>query len=120
MKDLARTVPALLGLVLAGPGAELPRPARPPVAIGIKTFQYAPDSIQVAPGTVVEWVNRDAIEHTVTAGSPEAASLQFDGKLTGPNGTFGHLFQRPGSYRYFCARHEFMRGVVHVTQPQGE
>ena len=118
--DITRTVPALLGLALVGLGAPLARPARPPTAVEIKTFQFAPDSIKVAAGAVVEWINRDAIEHTVTAGAPDAASAEFDGKLTGPGSGFAHRFERPGTYRYFCARHQFMRGVVHVTQPQGE
>jgi len=78
----------------------------------IETFQFGPDTVRVAPGAAVRWENRDAIEHTVTA---EGGSALFEGVLTGPGATFEHRFRAAGTVRYFCARHQFMKGVVLVT-----
>jgi plastocyanin len=79
--------------------------------VAIKLFQFQPEHIEVRPGTAVRWVNEDEILHTVTAEKKEngfAASL--DGKGT----SFSFIFSQPGMYRYFCERHEHMRGEVLV------
>jgi plastocyanin len=58
--------------------------------------------------------NQDQIEHTVTAGVPDTVLTDFEGSLAGKGSTFGVTFDRAGSYRYFCARHHFMRGEIRV------
>jgi plastocyanin len=90
------------------------RPAAPPVAVAIKTFQFGPDTVVVRPGDSVEWRNADAIEHTVTAGAADQSRPAFDGTLAGAGATFTARFDRSGTYPYYCARHSFMQGVVVV------
>lgn len=105
----------LLGAVLA-----LVRPpAAPAAAIAVKTFTFAPRELVVPIGTTVTWTNADEIEHTVTAGAPEAPAPVFDGTLAGKGAIWRRTFTKPGTYAYHCARHQFMRGTVRVT-PTGE
>ena len=80
----------------------------------IQTFQFQPSSLEVAAGMTVIWTNGDAILHTVTAGLPGAVDRRFDGPLDGMGTTYEFTFSEPGTYAYFCSRHEAMRGEVRV------
>ncbi|MFL5493760.1 MAG: plastocyanin/azurin family copper-binding protein [Gemmatimonadales bacterium] len=35
--------------------------------------------------------------------------------MTGKGSSFGHRFDRAGTYRYYCDRHHFMRGEIRVV-----
>lgn len=76
-------------------------------AVAIEAFAFGPERIEVAAGQRVTWTNRDPAEHTVTA---EAGG--FDSGSLAAGGTFSTKFDRPGEYRYICALHPGMRGVV--------
>ena len=65
--------------------------------------------------TVVVWSNRYAIDHTVTSGAPHSASGVFAGRMADSGATFSHVFNRLGTFGYFCDRHHFMRGQVRVV-----
>jgi plastocyanin len=79
--------------------------------VTIKLFQYQPGRIQVKAGTTVTWVNEDEIFHTVTAEKKEGS---FDAPLDGKGKSFSFTFSRPGTYAYYCDRHEHMRGEIEV------
>ncbi len=81
--------------------------------VEIKLFSF-PKSLEVSPGTTVVWTNRDAIEHSVTAGTPGEPQSAFDSGLFVQGESFGHRFDEAGEFAYFCTRHESMRGVVTV------
>ena len=89
-------------------------PGRTGVPVAIQTFQFQPTLLEIGIGTTVTWTNRDQILHTVTAGAPGAADGRFDGPLDGTGTTYEFTFTEPGTYAYFCARHEAMRGEVRV------
>jgi plastocyanin len=89
--------------------------AAPPAPVEVHTFQFNRSSIEVPVGTEVVWSNRDAVEHTVTSGAPDSADGGFAGDLADSGAVFRHRFDRPGSYRYFCQRHPFMRGEIRVV-----
>ncbi|HEV8363586.1 MAG TPA: plastocyanin/azurin family copper-binding protein [Gemmatimonadaceae bacterium] len=92
-------------------------PATPdPVAIDLKTFQFAPDTLRVSVGTTVRWTNQDDIEHTVTAGSPSERDASFNATLAKKGATAERMFDRAGTFMYFCDRHQFMRGTITVTR----
>lgn len=84
--------------------------------VEIKTFQFAPDTLRIQAGTRVTWMNRDEIEHTVTAGAPDARATTFDKALGGKGSTYEVAFDHPGTFGYFCDRHQFMRGTIIVTR----
>ena len=87
----------------------------PPAAVEIHTFQFTQPALEVPVGTEVVWSNRDAVEHTVTSGAPDTADGRFAGRLGDSGAVFRHRFDHPGTYRYFCERHHFMRGEIRVV-----
>ena len=82
--------------------------------VAIKLFQYQPGLIKVKAGTTVTWVNEDEIFHTVTAGEPEKKGGGFNAPLDGRGKSFSFTFSQPGTYAYYCDRHEHMRGEIEV------
>ncbi len=129
MNDITLFGLATLGLALVGAAAsavasdyELENSAAistqiaaaPTEAATIKTFQFQPKALEVRAGTTVTWTNDDNIEHTVTSGTPEAPVGNFDSGAFGKGKNFSAVFQTPGEYTYFCAKHKSMRGMVKV------
>jgi plastocyanin len=105
-----------LALVTAPSGASHQPDVQPSNAsVEIRTFQFAPDTIRVKAGTRIRWTNQDDIEHTVTAGIPEKRDTRFDGTLKAKGANYETTFDRPGTFTYFCDRHQFMRGTVVVS-----
>jgi plastocyanin len=92
-----------------GAGAQSPGGAN----VTIKLFQYQPGRIQVKAGTTVTWVNEDEIFHTVTS---EKKNGNFDGPLDAKGKSFSFTFSQPGTYAYYCDRHEHMRGEIEVVE----
>ena len=82
--------------------------------VAIKLFQYQPGRIEVIAGTTVTWMNEDEIFHTVTAAEPEKKGGGFDATLDGKGKSFSFTFSQPGTYSYYCERHEHMRGEIEV------
>ena len=82
-----------------------------PVAAEVRVggYRFTADSVVIAAGQTVRWVNADFVEHTITFDGAEPGS-----PLISPNGTWAHRFDRPGSYTYHCTPHPFMTGVVIV------
>jgi plastocyanin len=89
-------------------------PSQAGANVTVRLFQYQPGRIQVRAGTRVTWVNQDDILHTVTAGVPEKKGTGFDAPLDGKGKSFSFTFSRPGTYTYYCERHEHMRGEIEV------
>lgn len=82
--------------------------------VSIQTFQFKPAKLEVKVGTKVTWINQDDIRHTVTSGPPEKKDDRFDAPLAGRGASFSFTFSQPGTYSYFCDRHEHMRGEIQV------
>jgi plastocyanin len=98
-----------VALVLAACGGdEGPEPAgASPATVTIETFTFAPDPITVPAGTTVTFVNRDGIDHTVTAGTREAPDPDtFDEVLPGRDASAEVTLDEPGTYDYFCRIHD--------------
>ena len=85
------------------------------VAVSIRTFQFAPDTLRVNAGTRVVWTNTDEIEHTITSGTPEIQDGRFHGVVAKRGASYSAVMKEPGTYRYFCDRHRFMNGTVIVN-----
>jgi plastocyanin len=85
--------------------------APPAAAVDITKFAFAPKEITIAPGTKIIWNNRDEAPHTVTSNDKSFASKGLD-----TEDKFEHTFVSEGDFRYFCAVHPFMTGVVHVRK----
>ncbi len=77
-------------------------------------FQFSPTPVKVALGSRVTWTNGDDILHTVTSGLPDTPDQKFNGEMNGQGTSFTFSFDTPGTYSYFCNRHNGMRGEVVV------
>ena len=78
-----------------------------------------PSVLTVSVGTIVNFVNEDAVMHTITSGSPyDGPSGDFDsgliGIVTSDNNTFSKKFYDVGSYNYFCMIHPWASGMIVV------
>lgn len=83
-------------------------------AVDVDGFRFQPESIEVAAGTTVTWTNRDNTVHTATSGTPEAPDGVFDERF-GQDESASVTFDEAGTYPYFCAIHDSMRGEVRVS-----
>ena len=95
---------------MAGSETVVPSPAAETMVV-IKLFQFQPAQLQVKLGTTVTWMNQDEILHTVTLDDKAGG---FDASLDGKGKQFSFRFTQPGVYRYYCDRHEHMRGEIEV------
>ncbi|SET89777.1 plastocyanin/azurin family copper-binding protein [Oceanicella actignis] len=84
--------------------------------VDIKTFQFQPSPLTIAPGDAVRWTNRDGIEHSATAVATGAdGKPRFDTGLFGKGESREVTFTEPGSHDYFCTRHPSMKGRIVVA-----
>lgn len=97
------SLPFLLAL-LTGPVAYAPAPT-----VEIQHDSYVPASLTVTAGESVTFKNEDDDAHTVTA-----IDGAFDSKGLDTNAAWRYTFSRPGTYRYFCELHPFMKGTIVV------
>ncbi len=81
------------------------------VEIHIKDLKFAPAVLQVRPGTVVEWINDDPLDHTVTA-----SDSSFTSGFIKPGARWRHTFTESGTFKYACTPHPFMHGEVRVER----
>jgi plastocyanin len=82
----------------------------------VRLFQFQPRETAIKAGTRVVWTNQDEIKHTVTAGTPGQPDGRFNIPLPGKGASASHRFTEPGLYRYFCERHQNMRGEIRVDR----
>lgn len=87
--------------------------ARRTDTIKIADFVYAPTPATVRAGDTITIANADAAPHTITDGGSAKAfdSGTIKGKSSGSL-TIG----KPGTYRYICEFHPFMKGEITVTK----
>jgi plastocyanin len=81
---------------------------RPPTVVSIPMVdnRFVGGNVTVPVGTQVQWVNRGPSLHTTTS---------LDGLWDSPaldrRQRFGHVFRKPGQYRYICRQH-LLQGMV--------
>jgi plastocyanin len=76
---------------------------------------YVPKEANIVSGVTVKWINDDPIPHTVTSGTPEKTTKEFDSGLMSKGQTFDHTFSKAGSFDYYCIPHPWMIGTVIVS-----
>ncbi|HEV2220681.1 MAG TPA: plastocyanin/azurin family copper-binding protein [Casimicrobiaceae bacterium] len=79
-------------------------------AVTIRDFSFRPPVITVKVGTKVTWTNADSTPHTVTSSDKRFASSS--GLDT--QDRYSYVFDRAGTYEYFCSLHPMMVGKVMV------
>jgi plastocyanin len=94
--------------------------AAPPAVAGatveakLQLFAFSPNPIEVGVGTTVQWTNEDDIEHSVTTGAPPEGDGVIDSGFFTKGQAYSYTFAEPGTYEYFCRRHNSMTGSVIV------
>ena len=94
-----------------GAGTGCARPAPRAHIVEIQGFALHPETLTVAVGDTVRWVNHDAVPHTATAG-PDSARI-FDSGSIAAGGEWSRVVTA-GEKDYFCLFHPTMRGVLVV------
>ncbi len=82
--------------------------------IHIKDFAFTPTPATIHAGDRVTFVNDDAEAHTATAGDASFDSEGLDG-----GAAWQHVFAKPGTYRYFCRLHPYMKATIVVLPSNG-
>jgi LPXTG-motif cell wall-anchored protein len=77
----------------------------------IVDFGFEPGLIHIRPGTTLTWTNDGPTAHSTTS-----EDKLWDSGLLQQGQTFSFKFDKPGTYRYFCTPHPFMRGRVIVDE----
>ncbi len=86
-----------------------------PNQVIMQNTSYNPQTLTIAKGDTVTWVNKDSFDHTVTSGTPGHPSGLFDSGNIGPNGTFSYVFNSTGTFPYYCKIHlDKMTGTIIV------
>jgi plastocyanin len=82
--------------------------------IHIKDFKYNPTPVNVHVGDRVTFVNDDDEAHTVTANDKSFDSAGLDS-----GGSWQHVFDKPGTFQYFCELHPYMKATIVVLPAAG-
>jgi plastocyanin len=87
------------------------RPGAPDLTIGIQDGSFEPQSINVAAGSTIRWMNHGGDDHSVTADNNS-----FDSGDLSPGGSYSARFRQPGTYTYHCELHPEMKGTIVVAE----
>lgn len=116
---LAALLAALL-LAGCGGGDDDTGPAKPAAAasgttdtIKIVDFVYDPTPATVRAGRKISIPNADAAPHTIT---DDGSGKAFDSGTIRGKATGSLTIDKPGTYKYICEFHPFMKGEVTVTR----
>ena len=105
---------AAMGHAMMGHGAPAPTVTGAMAAaneVVIDDFRFGPAELTVPAGTKVVWINDDSDPHTVTS---EADPKLLKSPPLDTGDSFAFIFDRPGTYRYFCSIHPRMQGTIVV------
>jgi plastocyanin len=108
---------------LSNTGAAVPGSAKATVVI--KDFTFTPADLKITMGTVVTWVNKDSVPHTVTMatgpgvdGQPLAQGVN-SGQIA-PGKSWSWQVNKKGNWFYMCTLHPSMATMhaqLTVSQP---
>jgi len=77
--------------------------------VRINDFKFEPENITVKAGSIVRWVNGDAVLHRI-----QFEDEHFSPILLGSSQSGSQKFVEPGVYPYICIIHPEMHGTVIV------
>jgi plastocyanin len=76
--------------------------------VTMEAVSFKPESLVVAAGDSIVWVNQDPFPHTATAAGT------FDSREMTPDASWTFKATTPGEIRYVCAYHPTMKGTFVV------
>ena len=72
-------------------------------------------TVTIGVNNSIEWVNDDAVGHTVTALVAPAGALKFNSGLISEGKSFSVTLNVAGIYKYTCAWHNWLAGKITVN-----
>lgn len=107
-------VAAVLAVLLAAaaPLASVEQAASTAHRVEIRQFKFIPETLDVAPGDTITWVNLDFVPHTVTA-----LDGNWDSAIMDPNAEWTTTVSPSMSGDYFCKYHPSMMGMFGISIP---
>ncbi len=78
------------------------------VDVAIRSYAFSPESVQIAAGGTVRWINYDNVPYNVQ-GNGFSSGLIFHGH------TYSFTFDKQGTYNFNCSIHSDMQGTVTVV-----
>ena len=78
--------------------------------VTIEGMKFEPETLTVAAGDIVIWVNNDLVPHTAT--SLDAGI--FDSKLIAPDNSWQLTVRKKGDFAYVCTYHPTMKAMLQV------
>lgn len=78
---------------------------------------YVPPSLTIQKGEIIQWINEDTANHTITSGNPaDGPNGIFDSglQLIKSGELFEHTFENKGTFDYFCQVHPWATGTITV------
>jgi plastocyanin len=77
--------------------------------VSIDNFSFSPQSLGVATGAMVTWINHDDVPHTI-----KDTAQQFKSGTLDTDDSYSFTFTKPGEYPYYCGIHPHMVGTIVV------
>jgi len=118
---------AVLSALLLAVGVAAALPVTDHLKVEINDTAFTPAKIEVKVGEKVTWTNMSKGEHTVTSTdklakkSPETdqeAKPLFDSGPIKTGGTYERVFDKAGTFDYFCQMEKTMKGTVVVRKAE--
>lgn len=78
--------------------------------VDIKDFAFDPANVTIAKGSMVTWIQKDSVVHTVTGDGND-----LDSPILSQGQTYNFTFNETGTFEYQCHIHPNMKGKVIVT-----
>ncbi|MDH3196954.1 MAG: plastocyanin/azurin family copper-binding protein [Candidatus Krumholzibacteria bacterium] len=103
--------------VATPPGGGNGDPVASRFVVSVQDNLFVPDSLAIAPGDTVVWVNEGFLIHTSTSGSacgPNGDGAWDSGNLL-PGDSFAHVFPTSGDFPYYCIPHCLLGMTGHVA-----
>ncbi len=77
--------------------------------VTIEGMRFQPESLTVARGETVVWVNKDLVQHTATS-----QAGHFDSKIIEPGNSWQFTPRENGEFAYICTLHPTMKAMLLV------
>jgi plastocyanin len=78
--------------------------------VKIRNFKFEPETVAIAVGQTIQFINIDEEPHTATS-----TDGTFDSKALDTDQTWNYTVNKVGTYPYLCSIHPFMKGTLTVT-----
>ena len=79
--------------------------------VWMQNIAFVPETLTVAAGTTVTWINKDDVLHNVTAEGFTSSNNFGEGE------TYSYTFDQAGTFDYECTLHPGMEGTIVVAAP---